>query len=136
MVEENDQEVTEEVKLDFFTENVTDWYANFAPLQGYDKDWTPTMGLALSGQVSWKKPDLEAPANDQDGEGAETDELAAAMGEQSNFRSNPVRRGRGRGRGGVGAQGRGSGRLPRRNIRPSAAEQRLAQLRNDNPVDA
>mgnify|MGYP001218477529 CR=1 FL=1 len=45
--------------------------------------------------------------------------------------------GRGRGRGGIqaAAKGRG-GRPPRRNIGPAAAEQRVAQLRNNNPIDA
>lgn len=42
--------------LDFFTENYTDWSADFPPLRGYNATaWTPTPGLAVNGQFAWEK---------------------------------------------------------------------------------
>lgn len=39
---DDDDDEAEQVKLDFFTENVTDWHVKFSELQGFDEEWKPT----------------------------------------------------------------------------------------------
>ena len=42
--------------LDFFTDNFTEWSADFEPLRGFNATaWTPTPGLAVNGQFAWAK---------------------------------------------------------------------------------